>query len=274
MNHKENFWEHGYLHVPEVFSEDEVLELTKDLEWLMEDWAENSPGWSGPWRKELMDPETERKSTLTAMHDLQFYSKCWFEAVTNQKIVSIVSDLIGPEVELHHSTMHVKPPSTGHPFPMHQDWAFYMHKDSRYVDVLIHLDDTCHENGEIRFLNGSHKNGPLQHIVKNEDGTPCTPHLSQKIFNLKESVPVPAKKGDIVLFNINTIHGSYTNKTSLPRKLVRVGYKNPNNIQLEGQSNQRPGLILSGTRKRNNGQSLFSTNSPRPIQTEDTFAVK
>ena len=171
MNHKKNFWEHGYLHVPEVFSEDEVLEMTKDLEWLMEDWAENSPGWSGPWRKELMDPETERKSTLTAMHDLQFYSKCWFEAVTNQKIVSIVSDLIGPEVELHHSTMHVKPPSTGHPFPMHQDWAFYMHKDSRYVDVLIHLDDTCHENGEIRFLKGSHKNGPLQHIVKNQDGS-------------------------------------------------------------------------------------------------------
>ena len=61
MNHKEDFWEQGYLHVPEVFSEDEVLEMTKDLEWLMEDWAENSPGWSGPWRKELMDPETERK---------------------------------------------------------------------------------------------------------------------------------------------------------------------------------------------------------------------
>jgi hypothetical protein len=27
---------------------------------------------------------------------------------------------------------------------MHQDWAFYKHDDDRFVDVLVHLDDTCH----------------------------------------------------------------------------------------------------------------------------------
>ena len=71
----------------------------------------------------------------------------------------------GGPVELHHSTLHVKPPETGHPFPMHQDWAFYKHVDGRYVDVLVHLDDTRHENGEIRFLAGSHKQGALEHAL-------------------------------------------------------------------------------------------------------------
>ena len=75
----------------------------------------------------------------------------WMRAVTNPRLVGAMVDLLGEDVELHHSTMHVKPPSTGHPFPVHQDNAFYGHSDNRYVDCLVHLDDTCHENGEIRF---------------------------------------------------------------------------------------------------------------------------
>ena len=62
------------------------------------------------------------------------------------------------------------------PFPLHQDNPFYGHQDGRYIDVLVHLDDTRHENGEIRFLAGSHKSGHLQHITETDDG-PCAPHL-------------------------------------------------------------------------------------------------
>ena len=94
MNNYDMFWKNGFLHVPDVFNSEEIDNLTKDLEWMMVDWAENSPGWSGAWRRELMDEETEKKSTLTAMHDLQFYSKFWFDAVSNEKIVSLISELI------------------------------------------------------------------------------------------------------------------------------------------------------------------------------------
>ena len=41
--------------------------------------------------------------------------------------------------------MHIKPPQTGHPFPMHQDSPFYEHSDGRFLDTLVHLDDTFHE---------------------------------------------------------------------------------------------------------------------------------
>ena len=75
------------------------------------------------------------------------------------------------------------------------------------------------------------------------------------------------------MFNINTIHGSHINTTLKPRKLVRVGYRNPENSQTEGQSLGRPGLMIRGTRQRKNGDELFSNNGPRPIQIEDTFAV-
>jgi hypothetical protein len=250
--------EQGYLHIPAMFTPAETAELSDHLNWLIETWAMKDQGWTGPWRKKYMDAETEKKSKLIALHDLQYYSDVWARAVTNKKLAGAMADLLdGGPVELHHSTLHVKPPETGHPFPMHQDWAFYKHVDGRYVDVLVHLDDTRHENGEIRFLAGSHKGGALEHVVKDEEGKGCTPHLPFEKYRLEETVPVPAKKGDIVVFNIFTIHGSHVNVTDQMRRLVRIGYKHPENVQTEGQSRGRPGWIVWGQRERKEGQVQF-----------------
>ena len=88
-----------------------------------------------------MDKSTERRSKLVAMHDLHFYSDAWMRAVTHPQLTAAIGALIGPEVELHHSTMHVKPPQAGHPFPMHQDWAFYPHTNDDILAVGVMLDD-------------------------------------------------------------------------------------------------------------------------------------
>jgi phytanoyl-CoA hydroxylase len=245
------YHEHGYLRIPAMFTQAETDELADHLDWLIETWAIKDQGWTGPWRRKYMDEATEKKSQLIALHDLQYYSDAWARAVTNRKLAAAMADLLGPIVELHHSTLHVKPPETGHPFPMHQDWAFYKHADGRYVDVLVHLDDTAHANGEIRFLAGSHKNGPLDHItIDPETGKGCTPHLPPDRYRLEDTVPVPARRGDIVVFNIFTVHGSHINTTDAARRLVRIGYKDPANVQLEGQSKGRPGYTVWSRRPR------------------------
>jgi hypothetical protein len=250
--------ENGFLHIPGVFSAAETELLASELDWLIQSWASPEAGWTGPWRKVYMDEATEKKSKLIALHDLQFYSQAWAAAVIQPRLVEAMQGLLGPDVELHHTTMHVKPPETGHPFPMHQDWAFYPHADGRYVDVLLHLDDTRHENGEIRFLKGSHKAGALEHITQTPEG-PCTPHLSTTQYRLQDTVAVPARRGDLVCFNINTIHGSHVNVTKEPRRLVRMGYRHPGNAQLSGQSMGRPCLQVGGRRPRAQGQAPFKT---------------
>jgi phytanoyl-CoA hydroxylase len=257
----DSYQEKGFLHIPAVFSPERVQELARDLDRLMDEWATRSPGWSGPWRRDYMDEETEKASELIAMHDLQLYSAAWLDAVTDPALTEAMAELLGPDVELHHSTMHTKPPETGHPFPMHQDWAFYPHIDERYVDVLVHLDDTCHENGEIRFLPGSHLQGALEHVTQTEAG-PCTPHLPTDQYRLADTYPVPARSGDVVCFSIHTIHGSHINQTQSARRMVRVGYRNPANEQTGGQSHGRPGPIVRGHRTRLAGQQAFSTSGP------------
>lgn len=253
------FWTHGYLHIPGVFTRTETETLSDEMNRLMTDWAENNQGWTGDWRREYMDEKTEKASKLIAMHDLSYYSAAWTGAVTHPSVVDAMVSLLGPDVELHHSTMHVKPPQTGHPFPMHQDNAFYEHTDNRYVDVLVHLDDTRHENGEIRFIDGSHKQGYLEHIQRTEAGEECTPHLPTDQYLLDDTVAVPAKAGDLVCFNIFTIHGSYINTTDRDRRLVRIGYRHPENRQRSGQSHGRPSWMVAGQRARQDGDALFPT---------------
>ena len=80
--------ENGYLHIPKIYSAEETQELSDEMDRLVADWAFTSPGWTGPWRQAYMDPETEKKSKLTAMHDLHFYSSAWARAVIHPKLVS------------------------------------------------------------------------------------------------------------------------------------------------------------------------------------------
>ena len=258
-----HYHENGYLRVPQVYAPEEMDALDAGLDFLMDEWAVTEAGWSGPWREALMDAETERKSKLTSLHDLHFYSEAWMRAAVHPKLAAVLTDLLGPAVELHHLTLHAKPPETGHPFPLHQDNAFYEHTDGRYIDVLLHLDDTSHENGEIRFLDGSHKQGYLPHITETDDG-PCTPHLPTDQYRLEDTTPVPAQRGDIVLFNIFCVHGSYINTTDRVRRMVRMGYRDPANTQLAGQSVGRPGLMVAGRRARQPGAAPFPTEPAIP----------
>lgn len=251
------FWDNGYLRVPGVFTPDETAELRSELDRLIGEWASRVE-WTGPWRKAYMDEKTERDGKFEGMHDLQTYSAAWARGILNPRLVQVLVDVLGPDVEFHHTTMHVKVPGTGMPFPMHQDHPFYAHEDGRYVDVLVHLDDTDAENGEIRFLGGSHREGPLPHITETEDG-PCSPHLPVDEYPLADTVAVPAKAGDIVLMTINTVHGSDVNRSTQPRRLVRMGYRHPHNRQTGGQSLGRPGIIVAGNRDRREGDEPFPT---------------
>ncbi len=244
----DHYNEHGYVRIPMVFTSDEIRRMGDELDRIVQDWGVTNLGWTGPWRNVYMDADTEKKSQLTHLHDLHFYSEAWSRAVMNPRLVSAMAELIGPNVELHHTTLHLKPPETGMPFPMHQDSPFYRHEGPGYVDALIHVDDATLENGCLKFLSGTHKTGHLDHVTQMPDGTGCSPHLPTDRYRIQDAVHCPAEAGDVVAFSIYTVHGSEINKTNRWRRLVRVGYRDPLNAQVAGQSLGRAGIMVQGVR--------------------------
>ena len=214
-------------------------------------------GWRGPWRKDYMDAETEKKTHLVAMHDLQFYSQAWARAVHSQRLGDALEDLLGPDVELHHSTLHVKPPGTGHPFPMHQDWAVLQAR-RRTATSTCSCTSTTRATRTARSASSTARTSSGRSSTSRPDGA-CAPHLPTDDYRLEDTVPVPARRGDVVCLQPYTIHGSHINTTDRMRRLVRVGYRNPDNRQLTGQSVRRPGQMLRGRRPRAEGAHPFST---------------
>ena len=99
-------------------------------------------------------------------------------------------------------------------------------------------------------MRGSHADGALPHITVTPEGEACTPHLDTHTYKLEDTEPVSAKRGDVVCFNIFTVHGSYINTTNAVRRLVRVGYRDPLNRQISGQSIGRPNIMVKGQRPR------------------------
>ena len=64
-----------------------------------------------------MATAAEQRSKLIALRDLHRYSKSWRDAVTHPKLAGAMANLNGPNVELHHTTLHTKPPETSHWLP-------------------------------------------------------------------------------------------------------------------------------------------------------------
>lgn len=248
------YHENGYLRLEQVYDPAELQQMSDELDYVIRSFASWSAAWRGPWREKYMDEEEDRKATLVAIHELHHYSAAWTRAIANPRLADALGELLDSDcVELHHTTLHAKPPDSGAPFPMHQDMPFFAHENGlKYCDTLVHLDDADEQSGCIKFLPGSQKAGALQHIL----GPETAPHLPTDRYRLEDAVHVPAKAGDVVVFSLWTVHGSAVNHSGRWRRLVRMGYRHPANPQLAGQAMGRPGIIVKGVRPKLEGQEL------------------
>src|SRR5215471_12358305 len=71
------FEENGFLRLERVFSADEIVELSEELEYIMQVWTAPGRGWEGPWRKQYLTAEQEQKAQLSAIHELECYAASW-----------------------------------------------------------------------------------------------------------------------------------------------------------------------------------------------------
>ena len=86
----------------------------------------------------------------------------------------------------------------------------------------------------------------MPHITGTEE-EPSAPHLPTDRYRLADSVAVPAKRGDVVVFSYYTVHGSYINATDRTRRMVRVGYRHPHNGQSNGRNTGLSNILVAAT---------------------------
>lgn len=238
----------GYIKVEHLLSSSEVEELNEDMQWIIDEWwGEDSIGWRGPWREAYLEEDEQLATRAVFISNPHMYSVTWSRILFHPGIVGALQDLIGPNIQWHHTVLHGKPPEIGTPFPMHQDYPFYPHDGPDFVDCLIHLDETPLESGALCVVPGSHKQGPIEHIT----GEHTRPYLPPETYHpdKMDTVPIPAHPGDVIFFSYYTIHWSDVNRTDQWRKSVRIGYHTPETRPV-GKASEEPNnnLIVAGTK--------------------------
>ena len=246
----------GYLKVEGLFKPQEVDELGAEMDWIIKEWwGEESIGWRGPWRDHYLPKGEQKETKAVFLSNPQHYSAAWGRVLFHPQLTGCVGNLIDDAVQWHHTVLHAKPPERGTPFPMHQDYPFYPHEGPHFVDCLLHLDEAPLASGCLRVVPGSHKEGPLEHIT----GDHTRPYLPPEKYHpdITQSVPVPAKAGDVIFFSYYLIHWSDINRSTAWRRSVRIGF-HAAQMRPVGQDPTDPynKIIVGGMKARNQEEKL------------------
>ncbi|MEQ4208517.1 phytanoyl-CoA dioxygenase family protein [Actinopolymorpha sp. B17G11] len=175
-----------------------------------EKWAEDRFDQLSP--DERLD--ATRKYMSFARHDARL------EAVAHDPgIMRVVTMLLGGEPRLFQEMALIKPPGGGREKPWHQDNAyFHLVPGTPIVGVWIALDEATLDNGCMRVIPGSHREGPVRHAFL-RDLQICDGEVP-----IDRGVAVPLPPGGLLLFDGLLQHGTPTNFTRTRRRALQFHY--------------------------------------------------
>ena len=236
-----NFYrENGYVLAKGVLTREECARYRDELH----DFADRlsqTRNIDATWGSAREGVEGAATTQLKHSHDVQFYLASMARLIVDERITVPASQIIGPNVQLHHTKMFIKPPEKGSPFPLHQDQPFFPHDKDSMIAAIIHFDDAPIEKGCVRVVPGSHKLGALPH----EEGGSW--HLPFDDYPVESAVPCPAEAGDVLYFSYLTIHGSGINESNEARTTMLVQMRDPSDPPTSaGHESRGQGMMLYG----------------------------
>lgn len=234
------YQENGYLLVKGLLSRDEALAHRAEAHALMERLAAAHAELEATWgsAREMAGGITTQ---LLHRHNVEFFSARLHRLLLDDRFTERAAAIIGPNVQLHHTKLFIKPPENGSPFPMHQDHPFFPHRDHSMIAAIFHFDDAPVEKGCLRVVPGSHRAGPIEH--HSSGGW----HLPFERYPLASSVALPAEAGDVLFFSYLTIHGSGVNVSDEARTTLLVQMRDAADVPLHPEhAEPGDGLMLHG----------------------------
>jgi phytanoyl-CoA hydroxylase len=226
---KELYSINGFVHVEGMFTAEEGAFLRREIHALAERLGNPDATWAS-----VKNADTK----ITHCHDVQFEIAAITRLLTDPRFTGVAQSIIGPNVQLHHTKMFIKPPENGSPFPMHQDYLYFPHTYDSMTAAIIHFDDAPMEKGCLRVVPGSHKLGPLEAIGDDR-------HLPG--YAIQDATPLPARTGDVIFFNYLLIHGSGPNLSDEPRTTLLVQMRDPEDRPtIDRHKSRGQGMMLAG----------------------------
>lgn len=210
----------GFLAVRRAVPADTVLDAVTALGALAHPDSPADVQFEG-WAEGILDTlsatermDATRKFMSFAGHDARLAA-----VATHPGILSVVARLLGGTPRMFQDMALLKPPVGGREKPWHQDNAFFhMVPGTPIVGVWIALDDATLDNGCMRVILGSHRDGPVRHAHL-RDLQICDGDVS-----LDRGVGVPLPPRGLMFFDGLLQHGTPANRTATRRRALQFHY--------------------------------------------------
>jgi hypothetical protein len=137
------------------------------------------------------------------------------------EVLDLIEPLIGPDIALWSSHFLSKDPFSGKPTPWHEDSAYWKGRLSAYdriVTMWLALDRSSHENGCVRVIPGTHRNGFSEYEATGRERL-FTQQITGEIDEAS-AVDFELEPGECSLHDGRIIHGARANTS--PHR--RTGY--------------------------------------------------
>lgn len=223
-NEQKQFWkENGFFKLSNILTNKELEVISKEYDRIFR--LKNNPGMEAAWEgKEMKEAAKTQDYSVYSIHNLQFHSAIFSQFLHNNNLLEALEDLMGtPNILLHHTKAHDKPPGKGAPYLMHQDYHYFPFKKHSMVAAFLCLDQSDPSNGGLCVYPGSHKNGPLEDVGHKGDGIDHIYHYQDpKKYPLEKATPIVCEPGDIVVFSYLLLHGSYKNTSDRHRRMFLI----------------------------------------------------
>ncbi|MBP1995326.1 phytanoyl-CoA dioxygenase family protein [Paenibacillus eucommiae] len=138
----------------------------------------------------------------------------------SDEVLDLVEPLIGPNIVLWSSHFICKDPFIGRATPWHEDSAYWKGRLDKYdsiVTIWLALDRSNKENGCMRVIPGSHRNGFSQYEDVDSKENLFPTRIRQKDIQDEQAVYFELEPGECSLHDSRIIHGATPNKSPYRR---------------------------------------------------------
>jgi phytanoyl-CoA hydroxylase len=213
-----------------------------------------------------LDNPPDNPRGLWAGFDLPLFDERFYDLAFHPKVALTVDALIGPDINLYETSFVSKNPG----FPGdYRDW----HQDSEYADpqtndrnvtVILCLNPMDGESGATWVVPGSHKRGPLPHVVPTETQTSGAKEVADKRRFDAEGLSFDFQAGDALIFLDRLVHKSGANRSNRLQLSLAYNYVRKDNFTL-GRINRYIGAatpIVRSSEVYAPGRRLHDGNAP------------
>ncbi len=180
------------------------------------------------------------------------------ELVRDTAVLDAVEDIIGPDIRLYNLTVWMKNAGDGSYVGWHQDSTYFPLDPAVQITAWIALTDSIEDNGNVKYLPGSHRLGQLRHGTEVGKGSMLSKgqHVVEPL-DTRDVKCINLQPGEMSLHHTRLVHYSEPNNSARRRIGLGVSYI-PTSVRCTGTVRHTAGLM------RGTDRFGYWDDEPRP----------